>query len=197
MTLSARDRRALMFLAPAIILTLLFYFYTSSSEAPKVVGPVNVRESAEKRLDRLRQTVAMVPSREEALKAVIAENQIREKGLLVADTAAQAQAQLLQILRRMARAETPPIELHAMEIGQVRPLGDAYGEASVSVTIECKIEQLVNFMAQFTAQPEILSTSDLRVNPTNPKDKTLNVRLTVSGVIPKKLVPEKKGMNTF
>lgn len=196
MTISARERRSLAFLGLSVILTLLYYVVTPS-DAPKVVAPVNPTESAEKRLDRLRQTVANLPAREDALKAVTAETQLREKGLLAADTAAQAQAQLLQILRRVARLESPPIELRSVEIGQVKPLGDSYGEVLVSVSIECKIEQLVNFMAQLTSQQEILASTDLRVNATNTDEKTLGVRLTISGVIPKKLVPEKKGLNAF
>ena len=196
MTISDRERRSLALLGVSVLLTLIYYVM-SPSDSPKVVAPVNPGETAEKRLDRLRQSASLLPSREEALKAVTAENQLREKGLLVADTAAQAQAQLLQILRRVARQETPPIDLRGVEIGPVRPLGDAYGEALVSVTIECKIEQLVNLMAQLTSQPEILATTDLRVNTTNAEEKTLGVRLTVSGVIPKKLVPEKKGMTSF
>jgi len=195
-TISDRERRSLALLGVSVLLTLIYYVM-SPSDSPKVVAPVNPGETAEKRLDRLRQSASLLPSREEALKAVTAENQLREKGLLVADTAAQAQAQLLQILRRVARQETPPIDLRGVEIGPVRPLGDAYGEALVSVTIECKIEQLVNLMAQLTSQPEILATTDLRVNTTNAEEKTLGVRLTVSGVIPKKLVPEKKGMTSF
>ncbi|MEO8025156.1 MAG: type II secretion system protein GspM [Bryobacteraceae bacterium] len=197
MTVSTRDRRALSWLGVSILVTLLFNFLTPSADTPKVVAPVNSTEPAEKQLDRLRQAASLVPARQEALKAVVAENQLREKGLLAGDTAPQAQAQLLQILRRVARAEAPPIELRSVEIGQARALGDVYGEASVSVAIECKIEQLVNLMAQLTSQPEVLATSDLRVNLANAEEKTLSVRLTVSGVIPKKLVPEKKGLNSF
>ncbi len=196
MTISDRERRSLAFLGVSVTLTLLYYLM-SPSDAPKVVAPVNPGETAEKRLDRLRQSAALLPAREDALKAVTAENLVREKSLIVADTAPQAQAQLLQIIRRVARQEAPPIDLRGVEIGQVRPLGDAYGEASVSISIECKIEQLVNLMAQLTSQPEVLASSDLRISSSNTDEKTLSVRLTISGLIPKKLVPEKKGLNAF
>jgi hypothetical protein len=195
-TITDRERRSLAFLGVSVTLTLLYYLI-SPSDAPKVVAPLNPGETAEKRLDRLRQSAALLPAREEALKAVTAENQVREKSLIAADTAAQAQAQLLQIIRRVARQEAPPIELRSVEIGQVKALGDAYGEVSVSVLIECKIEQLVNFMAQLTSQPEVLASSELRISVTNFEEKTLSVRLTISGLIPKKLVPEKKGLNAF
>ncbi len=199
MTISPRERRSLAFAGVSVLLTILYSVLSpsDSAEVPKVVAPVSATENSEKRLQRLRDAVALLPAREEALKNVTAENKLREKGLLVADSAAQAQAQLWQILRRVARQEVPPIELKSLETGQVKPYGDAYGEASVSISVECKIEQLVNFLAQLTAQPEALSTSELHVNATNTDEKTLNVRLTVSGFIPKRLVPEKKGLAAF
>ena len=112
-----------------------------------------------------------------------------------ADTAQQAQAQIQQILRKVG--STQGIEVRGAEFGQVKPLGTDYGEAPVSVSFDCGIEQFVNFLATLTGQPEMLGTSDIRVSSANPKDKHITVRLTVSGVVPKKLVPEKKAMTTF
>ena len=57
--------------------------------------------------------------------------------------------------------------------------------------IECRIDQLVNLLAALQAQPELVATSDLRVLSSNAKEKTVAVRLTVSGVVPRRLVPEK------
>ena len=98
---------------------------------------------------------------------------------------------MIQIIRRLGDAENPPVEIRSTEIGTVRPLGDAYGEALVSVQIECKIDQLVNILAAIPAQPELVATSDLRVMASNAKDKTVGVRLTLSGIVPRRLVPEK------
>jgi hypothetical protein len=148
---------------------------------------------AERRLARLRQTAATVPGKEEAFKHATAELATREKGLIAADSAAQAQAQLIQLIRRLGSAEAPPVEIRATEIGSIREFGDAYGEANVAVQIECRIDQLVNLLAAIAAQPELVSTSDLRVTSTNAKEKTVGVRLAVSGIVPRKLVPVKKG----
>jgi hypothetical protein len=131
---------------------------------------------------------------EAALKAAQADLAAREKGLLQADTAPQAQAQLFQILRRVGRSLPQPVEIRANEIGQAKSFGDDYGEVSVSVSFECGIEQLVNFLAELGAQPELLATSDLRLGAAREKDKILPVRLTVAGVVPRKLIPEKKGL---
>jgi len=45
-----------------------------------------------------------------------------------------------------------------------------------------------------------VATSDIRVttgNVANLKDKNVTVRLALSGVVPRKLVPEKKGVDSF
>jgi hypothetical protein len=192
MTLQQRDRRALAVLAAAALIALIVGFWPSAS-APALVSSAKSAPETEKRLARVRQLAALVPGTEEALKLAAAELAGREKGLVQAETAAQAQAQLLQILRRVARGQAPPVDIRASEIGQVRALGRDYGEVVVSVSFECRIEQLLNMLADLTAQPELVATSELRVGGANEKQKTMPVRLTVSGIVPRALVPEKKG----
>jgi hypothetical protein len=48
-------------------------------------------------------------------------------------------------------------------------------------------------MTDLANRPELIATSDIRVALANPKEKTVVVRLGLSGVVPRKLVPEKKG----
>jgi hypothetical protein len=195
MTLSSRDRRALAILGAAGFLWLGIYGITSgSSSGPKIAAPADNIDLSEKRLARLRSTLAAIPGKQETLKQASAELLGREKGLIGGDTGAQAQAQLLQILRRVAKAQTPALEIRQVELGQVQPFGDAYGEVTVSVTVDCRIEDLVNFMAGISEQPEEISTGEVRFGASNPKQKTMPVRLTVSGIVPRKLVPVKKGM---
>jgi hypothetical protein len=148
-------------------------------------------------LARLREVAATVPAKEEILKKVSAELVDREKSLIRADTAPQAQAQIVQILRRLAAQENPPIDIRATELGGITALGDSYGSANVSVQIECRVDQLVNFLASIGSTNELISTSETRINSTNPKEKTVIVRLTVAGVVPRKLVPERKGGASF
>jgi len=50
---------------------------------------------------------------------------------------------------------------------------------------------LVNVLAAIPAQPELIATDDLRVMSSNAKEKTIGVRLTLSGVVPRRLVPVK------
>ncbi len=198
MTINDRDRRALMILAGAVVVVGIMWIATTPSSAPgKVVTPIESADQVEKRLDRLRRTAATVPAKEEIYKQVSHELAEREKGMIVADTAAQAQARLLQIVRTVAQNQTPALEVRQVELGQPKTFGDAYGEVAVSITVECRTDQLVNFISFLSAQPELLSTEDIRFGLANMKQKSMPVRLTVAGIIPRKLVPEKKGGMAF
>ncbi|MCX6589101.1 MAG: type II secretion system protein GspM [Acidobacteria bacterium] len=194
MTITDRDRKALQLLAGALVLLGVAYFWPDGSAAES--GPLAADSPAlvEQRLERVRRLMLQVPDKEAAQKAAQGDLAAREKGLLQADTAPQAQAQLFQILRRVGRSLPQPVEIRANEIGQAKSFGDDYGEVSVSVSFECGIEQLVNFLAELGAQPELLATSDLRLGAAREKDKILPVRLTVAGLVPRKLIPEKKGL---
>jgi hypothetical protein len=193
MTLDSRQRGGAVILGVLLIAGLAIRFWPDDSGKPSVVAPTGETVAlAEKRLARLRETAASVPAREEILKKVNGDRAAREKGLIVADTAAQAQAQIIQIVRALGNAESPAVEIRGTEGFAIRPLGDAYGEASVSVQIDCRIDQLVNMLAGLAARPELVSTSDLRIGATQAKEKTISVHLTVSGVVPRKLVPVKR-----
>ena len=91
--------------------------------------------------------------------------------------------------RRLGLAESPAVELRSTEIGPVTPLGDSYGAATVSLQFECGIEQLVNLLSALGSQPELVAPSDLRITSSSPKEKTIGVRLSITGVVPGKLVP--------
>jgi hypothetical protein len=193
--ITPRDRRFLAWGGVSVVLYAVMQVWSSSSStAPVIVSSTNSVDLAEKRLARLRDLAATVPGREAALKVVQAEVSKREAGLIQAPTAAQARAQLLQILERLCAAEMPPIKIQTDELGGISPLGSDYGSIDVAVQIQCSIEQLVNLLAAIAAQRELISTTDLRVTSSNnPKEKLVGVRLAVSGVVPRKLVPEKKG----
>ena len=195
MTLSSRDKRALMGLGVVGAVIVAYWLTSSPGDAAPVALPATP-EMAEKRLVRARQLAAVAPQRQEALKKISTELGAREKGLLQADTAPQAQAQLLQTVRRLLRNQAPPVELKSIEIGQARPLGD-YGEVSIAVTFDCRIEQLVQLLADFTAQPEAIATHELRIGQASAKEKVLPVRLSVTGLVARNLIPQRKGPASF
>lgn len=199
MTLPDRDKRALMILCPILIAAAVYWVATSmpSSSTKATVVPVDSIDRAQKRLAYLRNAVATLDGKEQLLKQVSSELTEREKGLLPGDSAAQAQAQLLQILQKVAKAQTPPLQIRQVELGQPRSFGDAYGLVTLSVTIDSRIDELVNFLASLSAQPEAVATDEIRFGGANPKQKNMPIRLTVSGVVPRKLVPVRKGTAAF
>jgi hypothetical protein len=197
MTVEDRNRRALIALAVLAPLILAYYFISSDESAAPVVAAVDNIPAAEKRLNRLRELAGSVPGKEQILAQVSAELSQREKGLIQADTAAQAQAQLLQILRKVARSQNPPVDLRNTEMGQAKPFGKDYGEVAVSANFDCGIEQLLNLLADITAQNEAIGTSELRVGSANPKQKTMPVRLTISALVRREVIPERKGPASF
>ena len=198
MNLQDRDRRALRMLGIAAAIAIPFYFLTRTPDT--AVAPVTgatvaeTPEMAEKRLTRTRERAALLPNREATFKKAAAELALRENGMIQADTAAQAQAQLFQIMRRVGRSQRPPVEVRSTEIGQVKNFADDYGEVIVSVSFECMVEQLVNLLADIASQPEVLATAEIRIGAAAGDQKILPVRLTVSGIVPRKLIPQKKGI---
>ena len=197
MTVSERDKRALIGLGIAAAFIIGFSVFSGESVSTQVVAAVDNIPAAENRLVRLRQISAAVPGKENILKQARAELSQRESGLIQAETGAQAQAQLLQILRKIARAQTPPVDLRNTEMGQMKTFGSDYGEVAVSANFECGIEQLLNLLADLTAQKEAIGTSELRIGSANPKQKTMPVRLTITGLVRRELVPDRKGTASF
>jgi len=190
------DRRLLIILASLASSVVLKYMFFSGDSAPKVVAATTSIPVAEKRLQRLREQAASLPAKQHLLKQVNAELATREKGIIQADTAPQAQAHLLDTMHRIA-AQNGFDARGADQFTEAKPLGDAYGVVSVTETFTCAIEQLVNFLAMLDSQPEILSTNDIHISGGNgmDKQKKIQVRLSLSGVVPRKLVPVKKGPN--
>jgi Type II secretion system (T2SS), protein M subtype b len=199
MTLTSRDRRALMILAPVLAAALIYWLSSSSTttSAAKISEPVDSVDKAEKRLANLKNAAATLRGRQEVLNQASSELAVREKGLIPGDTAEQAQAQLLQVLKRVGREQSPPLEIRQVELGQPAGYGDAYGRVTVSVTIDCRIDDLVNYLATLSAQPEITATDEIRFGTSHPKQKNMPVRITVSGVVARRLIPDrslKKGL---
>jgi hypothetical protein len=195
MTTGTLDRRTLLILAAGVSLVLVLRFVVMADKRPEVVAAADSVPLAEQRLAKLRETVATVPGKDKISKQAAAELATREKGMILADTAAQAQAQLLEIIRRTGKDEG--IDVRGAEEMKVRPLADDYGEVVVAVSFTCRIEQFVNFMTDLANRPELLATSEIRVAASNPKEKTVLVRLGLSGVVPRKLAPAKKGPATL
>jgi Type II secretion system (T2SS), protein M subtype b len=197
-TLGTLDRKTFIALAAAAgaVLLAILRLAGSGGSGTAVVSATQSIPQAEQRLARLRQLAATAPGKEELLKQVSAELKTREAGILQADTAAQAQAQLLDTIHRIA-SQNGFDARGAEELREPRPLGNDYGEVSVAETFTCGIDQLVNFLADLDREPHILATNEIHISGGNDKKKNLQVRLSLSGVVPRKLVPVKKQAVAF
>jgi len=198
MTLTTRNRNLLIFAVSSLVLLALVEVFlpAGGSSAPATSGgnAVMAPQMAQQRATRLRQIIATTPARDAILKQATADLTEREKGIIQADTAAQAQATLLEIARRVGQTEQ--LDVRGGDLGAPKGFGD-YGFVYATITFECHIEQLVNFLADLEKQPELVVPSEERIVSGPPKQKILNVRMVLAGVVAKKLVPEKKGLGAF
>lgn len=192
MTFGKMNPRLAVLFAVGVGAVLVLRFGVYGDGESQVVRPAESIAAAEQRLERLRRLAASVPAKEAELKQVRAELAKREKGVVTTETAAQAQAHLLEVIREVGAREG--IEMRGAEELKTRQLGKDYGEVAVTVTFTCAIEQLVNFLAALANEPQLLATDEIRISTADAKKKTIQVRLGLSGVVPRKLVPEKKGM---
>ena len=192
MTSAERNRRALILLAGGLAVAALLEFGLPSGPAT-TAAPTDAA-ALEQRLSRLKQIAATAPARDALMKQVSADLADREHGVIQADTAAQAQAALLEIASRVGREEQ--LDVRGGDFGAPRVFGD-YGMVFATVTFECRVEQLVNFLADLGREPELIVPAEERIAAANPKDKTMSVRILLAGVVAKKLVPEKKGLGAL
>jgi hypothetical protein len=188
--LSKRDIRALALLVVGVIAIII---YRTVDFSPKVVDATESPAVLEAHLARLRQIADSVPARREVLKSAESDLQAREKHILAFATAPQAQAHLLEVARRVAAGDK--IDVRGGDFTAPALLGADYGQVAVSVSFETTIESFVNLLSDLTREPELLSPSEIHISAGNPKNKTINVRMTLAGVVSRKLVPEKKGLS--
>lgn len=184
------DRKTAILWISGVAVILILRFFVFADRSPAVVAASESVPMAERRLERLRQIAATVPGKEVLMKQAFGELETREKGMLKAETSAQAQAQLQELLHKVGEANG--IDIRGLEDMRVKPFGADYGEASVTVRFTCLIEQLVNLLAALANERELLSTNQIQITGGPDKKKNIQVRLTLSGVVSKKLSQEKK-----
>jgi hypothetical protein len=195
MNLAPRERRALAFLAAAVVIwALLQFVILRDGNAPAAqavsLGSAQLRQ----RVAQLRQTAAALPVREALLKQTDADLADRDRGIIQADTFAQAQAELVLTARRVGNSNQ--LDVRASDSAPPRAFGD-YGIVYAAISFDCHIEQLLNFLADLTREQELIVPSEERITSGNAKEKLMQVRIVLAGVVAKKLIPEKKGLGAF
>jgi hypothetical protein len=193
--MSEREKRSLIGLAAAVLIILVMRFGFLNDKKSSVAPAGETVAQAEKRLAKLRDVAATVPGKQQVLAQVDVDLASREKAIIQEDTAPEAQAHLMVIARKVAAAEG--IEIRGGEFAQAKVFGSEYGEVFATVSFTCPIENFVNFMSGLSHEPQLVGPSEIHINSQNAKEKTVTVRMTISGLVPKKLVPEKKGFQAF
>ena len=106
----------------------------SSDTTPQIVSVTDSPTLLESRLAKLRKTASMVPEKSAALQSVDTVLKTREKGIMAFNTAAQAQAHLMEVIRRIAIANK--IDARGGDFSPPALLGTDYGQVAVSVTVD-------------------------------------------------------------
>ena len=194
MTMSTRDRRALAGLGAAAVLAVVLLYWPGSDKSPAAAVTSLNSTQLRQRVALLRQTAATLPVRESLLKQADADLGMRERGVIQAETFAQAQAELVETARRVGKASQ--LDVRSSDFGAPKAFGE-YGLVYATVTFDCHIEQLLNFLADLTREPELIVPSEERITSGSAKEKLVTVRMVLAGVVPKKLIPEKKGLGAF
>lgn len=188
----SRGRQITLYSTLAFMLAaVLVRFGVVGNDQGQVVASRDSIPVAKQRLEILRRKAATIPAKEAILKQVSAELKTRETGIVQASTAEQARAHLMDVLHGSAVANGFDSQ-GASQFPEPKPLGQDYGQVSIGQNFTCRIDQLVNFLSAIANEPETLATDTIFVAPLRDKNKSITVRLTLSGVIPKALVPEKK-----
>ena len=79
-------------------------------------------------------------------------------------------------------------------------LGRFYGVTAVAASTKfVEFGEGDKKVSGFEARAEalLIATNQVRIASANPKEKSLSVRLTLGGVVPRNLVPVKRGLATF
>lgn len=197
MTVGSLDKRTgLGLLAGLAVILVLRFVVMSGDSTGTVVSAAESIDQAKKRLERIRQVAATVPGKETVMKAETDSVQMLEKGVFKTATESEARAQLLEMVNEVAK--TNGIQTRGMDEYHSKPVSNDYGEVTVSVSFNCDVVQLVNFLAGLASQDQILATNDIHISGGTDKKKILQVRVSVSGLVPRKLLAaEKKGLAGF
>ena len=195
MTVGSLDRRSLFVLVGGVAAILLVKFAFVRGGSTAVVQAEESVPAAERRLERLRQIASTIPGKEELYKKAAGQLAEREKSLLKANTVEQARVTLFEMVQNIARSNG--IDARGSQEFRDKAVNNDYGQVSVMLTFTCGMEQLVNMLGAIANQPDLLATDEIHIAGGNDKKKNVQVRLSVAAAVPRKLIPERKGVGAF
>lgn len=186
-SLSQRDRRALLALAVAaamfLLLALVALPWMESAEKLRASLPLK-----EKTLRKYRQMVVLAGPREtdwENLQNRLVE---AERGLLDSRAPALASAEMQQLVKQLMAQQG--LEMRGADFLPARAIKAAdttYTIAPLSLTFECTLDQLANFLlaarnSSKTLALDQLSTAAITPRPERPQ-KRVSVRMVIRGLM--------------
>ncbi len=186
--MTERDKKALIGLAIAVVLFLLLQ--TDVALPGLGGGPSGATsvEAVEQKLRLARARAGRAPLVEAEAKSARESLEALEKGVLSSENAALAKAEMRQIVEDLLHEES--IAMKSAGFAAVEREGEHYAAVPVVVDFNCRIEQLVNWMAAVGNAPKLLATRAIRVGKVNKDTKAVAARVTLEGFLPIARTPE-------
>jgi hypothetical protein len=198
MTFSPRDHRAIVLLIGTLVAMTVLQFLFPIRSATVSLATASANRDDENvirhRLTHLRRIAATILVRQATRDWARSDLVDRERGIIQADTAPQAQAAVVETVRRVGKASQ--IDVRGGDFGIPKAFGD-YGLVYVTVTFECRIEQLVNFLTDLSRETSLVVPSEEQITSASQKEKTVAVHMVLAGVVSKRLLPEKNARTAF
>ncbi len=179
--LKKRDRNALLAAGATVVLFLLIRFvvFPILDSAPKSGNGIEEKELSLKRAQRL---VAASATESANLAAVEQKVKGLEGGLLESSSVSLANAEWQRVIREMA--DSKDLGLGSSEFLRVLPLSPEYQLVTGRVQLNCRLDQLVDFIIAMGSAPKLLTVTNLRLAPLQgDAQKRMTVDMTVGAVM--------------
>jgi len=180
--MSGRDKRALTIagIAAAIFLLLAYGAFPVWDAWQAERGGLPVREQT---LRKFREAVESRPLREAENATLEARLREAEAGLLTGDTPAIAGAELREWIQQLAADSS--MEIVSSQFLPARPLGNDYWQVPLGVQMKGRLDSLLNFLKACGSGAKTLSVARLQIQRLGDAQKSVQVNLTVAGVLPR------------
>ena len=180
MALQQRDRRALKAFGVAlgVWLVLSFVIVPAWDQWEQERQMLSLRENALIKHHRMLEKEESATASGSLLRS---ELQQIEQGLLLGETSALASAELQGWLRVTTLAHG--IEVRSSQFMPERNQENGYTQVPIGVQFQCRLDQLVNFLAAVRDDPKVFSILRFNVQAARGDEKLVDTSLTLAGLI--------------
>jgi hypothetical protein len=178
MNFSEKDKKALMVVGIAVALYAaaqfaVFPLWDTLQERRDNLPIV------ERKLEKYHAVARTAELRRTEASSVDTKLQEAERGLLTSETAALASAELQQIAKQFTAAES--IDIRSNNFLPAKPVGGEYMQIPLGLQFQCRLDQLVNLLTDFSGHQKHLAVSRLGIQTLGGKDKQVSVGMELSG----------------